>query len=1406
MTSFNNPLQIVDDDDDEFDWEAAVKEIDVACETTKPSSASNPDASTKFSSNDQKKKPSISKQSKLDKFFGNAGPRPQVALRPQVGPIPQLGSGPQFNVEFDEGNEKMCCLEIDAEAAKTWIYPVNVPVRDYQFNITKTALFANTLVALPTGLGKTLIAAVVMYNYFRWFQDGKIVFAAPSRPLVMQQIEACHNIVGIPQEWTIDMTGQISPTRRAYFWKTKRVFFVTPQVLEKDIQSGTCLVKYLVCLVIDEAHRALGNYSYCMAVRELMSVPVQLRILALTATPGSKQQTIQLIIDNLHISTLEYRNENDDDVSRYVHNRKTELMEVAMGQDAAEISNLLLDIICPYVNRLSSYGLLQNRDCQTLSPIDLLSSREKFRKAPPPDLPHIKFGEVEAYFGALITLYHIRRLLSGHGIRPAFEMLEEKLKQGSFARFMSKNEIIRKVKLLMQQSLSHGAPSPKLSKMLEVLVDHFKTKDPKHSRVIIFSNFRGSVRDIMSTLANIGNLVKATEFIGQSSGKTLKGQSQKVQQAVLEKFRAGEYNVIVATSIGEEGLDIMEVDLVICFDANVSPLRMIQRMGRTGRKHDGRVVVLACEGSELKGYMRKQASSKAINIHMRNGGMNSFNFHPSPRMVSHIIKPEVQLVELSIDRFVTHVKKVKGDQAIKTPVFNDKLTVAESEIIAKYFHSTRNSMRPSLIAFPHFQAFPSRVHKVMHSYKTGMLIDIMQHLQGLTVSRDGTISFVEDEVSSSKCLGVQTECEKDEKDSLISDDIQGFKSLKKVTYSELSPIGTLRTTEKHSVPHFYGKCPTAHSYLFCSDFVSVDALGNVLIVSLPALPFKEFSHSKCLRASNTLLLNHMKQDSFNLKTSDGNCNELTMQAKAIAEVTTSQTTCINNGALPISKLFESDEQEDKRLDDFEKILETPIVNRKQLNEGDISSETLDVVEIKELTQLADEYNDVLSDTDLSPRLTNLIKSGVVPESPINGSGLLNNDEINEFLVQDLDSLVKLCTEELTKSPNLGELKRSSTDDGATERNVSLSPVNKETQTSLLKMKRSRGRTFLSPVTEEPETSLKNFRNSSCSRDWPLSPGDKSENVEPVRKFKRLCRAVDHGKNKNPLNMNENTVVAGMKHARSFSGTSSIQNKQGRGKKRLTEDVRTFIEEEAEVSLEVEISDDEEDDQDNNSHGDSFIDDRINPTAASTQAASGGVDMMAIYRRSLLSQSPVVRQPNFSAIYTPDSAAPMMRTSESGSSSAKTLYSIQTPQTESEDQSVSKNPASVQINQERITSEAMACTTTDSTREIKMNMENWKRKLNFFQSRSVPAINLEQQFAFQSDVAGRESCQQGQADEIDTNRDTVDDDDRFYEYLDFDAMEEHAALLLKQKPEFTKQKQDLTPNFGVNDSPSFDLGV
>ncbi|KAA8546304.1 hypothetical protein F0562_002957 [Nyssa sinensis] len=1242
----------------------------------------------------------------------------------------------------------------------------------------------------------------------------------------MQQIEACHNIMGIPQEWTIDLTGQTSPSRRACFWKAKRVFFVTPQVLEKDIQSGTCLVKHLVCLVIDEAHRALGNYSYCVAVRELRAVPVQLRILALTATPGSKQQTIQQIMDNLQISTLEYRNESDHDVRPYVHDKKIELIEVAMGPAATEINNLLLEVIRPFVARLGAIGVLQNRDFQTLSPCDLLNSRDKFRQAPPLDLPQIKYGEIEGCFGVLITLYHIRKLLSSHGIRPAFDMLQEKLQQGSFARLTSRNEVIWKAKLLMEQSLSHGAPSPKLSKMLEVLIDHFKMKDQQNSRVIIFSNFRGSVRDIMDALTNLGEFVKATEFIGQSSGKALKGQSQKVQQAVLEKFRAGGYNVIVATSIGEEGLDIMEVDLVICFDANISPLRMIQRMGRTGRKHAGRVVVLACEGSELKGYLRKQANSKAIKKHMRNGGMNSFDFHSSPRMIPHIFKPEVRFVEMSIEQFVPRGRKVKDDHTIRTPIFRSKLTDAENDLLTNYFHSTQeNSWRPSLIAFPHFQAFPSRVHKVMHSYRTGMLIDSMQRLQGFSFSRDSKASFVEDEASSDLCLQVETVEQHDNS----TKDLQSFHnspevhSPRKVSDSDMLPMAmeTSSTMEKHCMPDFEGLNPTRHSYLFGSDFVSVDALGDVVIVSVPLLPLKEVSHSKYTSASCTMFLNCLKQDSFHFRDSPGDHKEITTPIKASSGPTAStHTKCAENKNMLTSRLCNSDggdSTSDRILQKLshsgdsigDRIHQTPISCGNLSNGGDSTGETPNVVENKTPILLADESSNDFRDIELSPRLTNFIKSGFVPESPIDDTGISKGEGRGDFMVPNLISPLQLHTELFLKSSMPDQNGKAVEDSSAGGRDIPASSINDEIQTPVLSLNNRTPRGCISPlpVVEEVQSPLANLTNNSCSRDWGLSSGHKSETVEREHKFKRLRKNGDRVKRRPPEGEEEN-IGPTASLARSCAGTRPFPVRHTRGKKKLVKDARDFIEDEAEVSSEISVSDDEEDEQDNNSYDDSFIDDRINPTAASTQAEASRTDMMAIYRRSLLSQSPMERLPNCFLDFSPDSVATKTLVSESRSSSRMTNHFLQTPQTGLE--SAGRISPSFQLNPQRISSEAVACTINGTPTENESKMESRKRKLSFYQLGTVPAINLERELLFHSKAGGKESSLQGQVEKIEANGD-VFDDDKFYEGLDLDAVEEQAAELLRYKSELSMQKTTIIPeptpqNHGVLGSPSFDLGI
>ncbi|KAK9758175.1 hypothetical protein RND81_01G212700 [Saponaria officinalis] len=1329
-------------DDEDFDWDAAVLEIDAACQSTAaattvdrllvtPPQQQLPHVgpSTDVWNPKLNKQLNNCRQLTLDKFINNG----VSTSKPRV--------------EIDECDEhirvpeKVCYVEIDPEAAKTWIYPDNVPRREYQLAISKTALFSNTLVALPTGLGKTLIAAVVMYNYFRWFPEGKIVFAAPSRPLVMQQIEACHNIVGIPQEWTIDMTGQTSPPKRASLWRSKRVFFVTPQVLEKDIQSGTCLVKHLVCLVIDEAHRAMGNYAYCVAVRELMAVSVQLRILALTATPGSKQQTIQQVIDNLQISALEYRSESDVDVCPYVHNRKIELFEVPMGKDATEINNLLSDAIRPIVTRLSMMGVLPNRDFQTLSPCDLLNSRDKFRQAPPPELPSMKYGEVEGYFGVLITLYHIRKLLSSHGIRPSHEMLEEKLRQGYFAKLMSRNEAVQKANYLMQKSVSHGAPSPKLSKMIDVLVDHFRNNDPKNSRVIIFSNFRGSVRDILDSLAKIGDLVKATQFIGQSSGKTLKGQTQKIQQAVLEKFRTGGYNVIVATSIGEEGLDIMEVDLVICFDANISPLRMIQRMGRTGRKHDGRVVVLACEGTEMKGYKRKLATSKTVMKHMQNGGMNSFNFHCSPRMVPHLYKPEVQFVELSIEKFVRQTKQAKNDSP-QASSKSKKLTDAEVSLLNNYFQPSKAPCKLSLIAFPHFQAFPSGVHRVKHSARAGWLIDAMQHLQGhssLTTSKPLNFDF-----SRSRCL-------------------------------------TSGGNEQHNESE-------------------TELLGPGIHTGSPA---DLFTSEVCGRGTSVDKEQQMLDSTNAVSKSTVPVPDISPQKKKSLPDAATQIGCKSHTVGEIQIPIDG-ELTETATDDVVILLTPPY----EKNCSNVVPVTIDEMESESPAILpADKFD--LDTSDLSPRLTSYIESGFVPESPLAEDISFNPKEADDedsnsdavrkkisFLHQ---SPVRCCVNSFASAKEDAIVAAAATPTGPQTRDItpSLAVDNKHTHLDgEAKHPSNTGGNAECLSMNNLRTPLRNLTNSSCSEDWRMSSGEK-KGTQKSFKLKRLRKIGELDKKKQQHNVKKTRSCPSANLA---STNAPLMVTKHSRVKRLFEDARDFIDVEAEVSSEdvVPDSEDEATYENSDAYEDSFIDDQVDATIGSTQAVDSKPDMMAIYRRSLLTQSPFQEQQKHSTVLSPTSVTSVTTIVESGDCT-------RTPQGCPNSNFSGRD--SVRSRLRLVTPETIP-SNSNSSLVNKASTDSRKRKLDSSIAPSLPAKNLENEFSSHFGCSSKEDKSSHLANEPDACWPGFSDD--FYEGIDLDELEAQAAKLISQKSRPSMQSKRISEPSAENapllDAPSFDLGI
>lgn len=542
--------------------------------------------------------------------------------------------------------------ELNPRELATWVYPLNLgPIRDYQFSIVKNGLFNNMLVALPTGLGKTFIAATIMLNYFRWTKSAKIVFVAPTKPLASQQVQACLNVAGIPRSQATLLTGETPPVLREGEWASKRLFFMTPQTLMNDLSKGYADPKSIVLLVIDEAHRATGDYAYVKVVEFIRRFSKSFRVLALTATPGSTVEGVQEIIDNLGISHVEIRTEESIDIRQYVHSRSIDTVTFDPSDEMDEVKSLFSKALKPLVDKLSAQNIYYGRDPMSLTTYGLLKSRNEWMSGPG---RHVNQGTkfmMMAVFSILQSLAHSIKLLNFHGIKPFYHSLAEfrateeaKPGQGSkLKRQLLGDENFQKMMSTIEgwMKLEGFNGHPKLAYLCDTLVNHFlDAGEGSNTRAIVFSEYRDSAEEIVRLL-NTQPLIRATVFVGQADSRRSEGMKQKQQIETIEKFKSGAFNVLVATSIGEEGLDIGQVDLIVCFDASSSPIRMLQRMGRTGRKRAGNIVLLLMKGKEEEKFLEAKDNYQKMQQLICNGDSFTFRHDLSTRIIPRDIRPEV---------------------------------------------------------------------------------------------------------------------------------------------------------------------------------------------------------------------------------------------------------------------------------------------------------------------------------------------------------------------------------------------------------------------------------------------------------------------------------------------------------------------------------------------------------------------------------------------------------------------------------------------------------------------------------------------------------------------------------------------------------------------------------------------
>jgi len=196
------------------------------------------------------------------------------------------------------------------------------------------------------------------YNFNRWFPSGKVIFCAPTRPLVTQQIEACYLIMGIPISSTAEITGQTKVSKRGELWKNHSVFFCTPQTLDKDVNDNKNFdASKVVCLVLDEAHRAKGDYAYVKAVRGIAAAGARFRTVGLSATPGADRASIDEVLRNLRVEKLEAKTDDDEDVKKYVERLLVERLLVLFSPLEFSVP-LHLPLPLPFLFSVSSSLLL----------------------------------------------------------------------------------------------------------------------------------------------------------------------------------------------------------------------------------------------------------------------------------------------------------------------------------------------------------------------------------------------------------------------------------------------------------------------------------------------------------------------------------------------------------------------------------------------------------------------------------------------------------------------------------------------------------------------------------------------------------------------------------------------------------------------------------------------------------------------------------------------------------------------------------------------------------------------------------------------------------------------------------------------------------------------------------------
>jgi ERCC4-related helicase len=442
----------------------------------------------------------------------------------------------------------------------------SIEARLYQEVAFAETVKENAIVILPTGLGKTVIAALSSVFWLSKDESNKVIIFAPTRPLLDQHYQTFSNWLNLEADEIVQITGKTYKQKRLKMFEKARMIFMTPQI-KLDVFD----LQDVALMIFDECHRAVGRYKYVMNAEQYFNEARDPHVLGLTATPGTARQLLK-IMKHLKIEKVTLATEDSPSVKPYTHPIYEQYVKITLPTELMELRNFINENLKNKLKVLHDNPLVKkySEGAYRVSPHKLANIvRQHLQEMGP-----IRFILMQA-----LSLTYLLNLIEAQSL----DALEKKLSGLQGSRNPIYREIKERLLALRMKGMDH--PKPEIAtRLIKKFCDNHVD-----SRVLVFVQYLDSLDVVLTHLQQSG--LKADKLVGQ------KTMNQDLQRETLSKFKDGEYQVLVATSVAEEGLDVAQCDLVVFYDCIPSGIRTVQRKGRTGRRRAGRLVYLYTEGT-----------------------------------------------------------------------------------------------------------------------------------------------------------------------------------------------------------------------------------------------------------------------------------------------------------------------------------------------------------------------------------------------------------------------------------------------------------------------------------------------------------------------------------------------------------------------------------------------------------------------------------------------------------------------------------------------------------------------------------------------------------------------------------------------------------------------------------------